>query len=109
MNREEILAKSRSENAGRSDERELQIMASASKLGMSVGALMASITALFSRAVDEPLLGLSAWALYFGMYGSRQLYHYVKTGERLRLIQAAAGIVLGLTFFAGMFAMGLSK
>ena len=97
MNREEILAKSRSENAGRSDERELQIMASASKLGMSVGALMAAITALFSRAVDEPLLGLSAWALYFGMYG------------RLRLIQAAAGIVLGLTFFAGMFAMGLSK
>ena len=43
------------------------------------------------------------------MYGRRQLYHYVKTGERLRLIQAAAGIVLGLTFFAGMFAMGLSK
>lgn len=43
MNKEEILARNRRENAGREDERELQIFADASKIGMAVGGILGVI------------------------------------------------------------------
>lgn len=109
MKREEVLAKSRKENEGRSDERELQILANASQMGMAVGVFVAALIVLFSRLIDEPLLGLSAWAVYFFMYGSRYLYHFVETKERHRLVRALVGMAFGVVFFVGMIVLGLSK
>ena len=109
MKREEVLAKSRKENEGRSDERELQILANASQMGMAVGVFVAALIVLFSRLIDEPLLGLSAWAGDFFMYGSRYLYHFVKTKERHRLVRALVGLAFGVVFFVGMIVLGLSK
>lgn len=109
MNKEEILAKSRSEYDGKSDERELQIFANASKTGMAVGGVLAIIIVMFSRIADIPILGLSAWSVYFAMYGSRHLFHFLKTKERMNLIQAIIGIAFGIVCFIGMIVLGLQK
>ena len=107
MNREEILAKNRAENEGKSDERELQIFADASKVGMAVGGILAAIIVIFSRITDLPILGLGTWALYFAMFGSRRLYQFLKTKERAKMAQAVIGIVFGLGCFVGMIVLGL--
>lgn len=106
MNKDEILAKSRKENKD-GDEREIQILANSSKIGMAVGGILAAIIVLFSRMVNKPLLGLSAWAVYFTMFGSRRLYQFIQTREKIRLFQAIVGIVFGLACFAGMIVLGL--
>jgi hypothetical protein len=107
MNREEILARNRAENEGKSDERELQIFADASKVGMTVGGILATLIVIFSRIIDLPILGLGAWAVYFAMFGSRRLYQFLKTKERAKMAQAVIGIVFGLGCFVGMIVLGL--
>ena len=109
MNKEEILAKSRSEYEGKSDERELQILANASKTGMAVGGVLAMVIVMFSRIADIPILGFSAWSVYFAMYGSRHLFHFIKTKEKTELIQAIIGITFGIACFVGMIILGLKK
>lgn len=106
MNKDEILAKSRKENKD-GDEREIQILANSSKIGMAVGGILAVLIVLFSRLVNEPMLGLSAWAVYFSMFGSRRLYQFFKTNEKIRLFQAIIGIVFGIACLAGMIVLGL--
>lgn len=108
MNRDEILEKSRKENEN-GDEREIQILANASKTGMAVGGVLAVIIVLFSRIVDKPLLGLSAWTVYFSMFGSRRLYQFVQTNEKARLVQAVIGIVCGIACFVGMIILGVTQ
>ena len=109
MNKEEILAKNRKESAGKSDERELQIFADASKIGMTVGGALSAAIVLFSRWIEAPLLGLSAWAVYFSMFGSRRLYQFLKTKERVTLLQAVIGVLFGLACLIGMIVSGLRK
>jgi hypothetical protein len=109
MNREEILARNRKENEGREDERELQVFADASKLGMAVGGILSVLIVLFSRIVKLPVLGFAAWAVYFAMFGSRRAYQYAKTKEKARLAQAIVGIVAGTACIVGMVIMGLQK
>lgn len=109
MNREEILAKNRKESEGREDEREQQVFADASKFGMAVGGILSVLIVLFSKIVDVPILGLSAWAVYFTMFGSRRAYQYAKTKEKARLVQAIIGIVAGTACIVGMVVLGLQK
>lgn len=108
MNKEEILAKSRKENKN-GDEREIQTLANASKVGMAVGGILSAIIVIYSRIVDIPLLGLSAWTVYFSMFGSRRLFQFIKTREKARLLQAVIGIVFGLACFVGMIVLGVQK
>lgn len=108
MNKDEILAKSRNENRA-GDEREVQILANSSKIGMAVGGILSAIIVLFSRVVNEPLLGLSAWTVYFSMFGSRRFYQFVQTNVKVRLLQAIIGIVFALACFVGMIILGLQQ
>ena len=107
MNKEDILAISRKEREGKYDERELQIFSNASKIGMAVGGALSVIIVLFSRIVDIPILGLAAWAVYFSMYGSRHLYHFIHTKEKINLVQSMIGIPFGLACFVGMILLGV--
>lgn len=106
MNKDEILAKSRSENKD-GDERELKILADSSKVGMAIGGILSVMIVAFSRIVEEPLLGLAAWTVYFSMFGSRRLYQFIKTNEKVRLVQALIGILFGVACFVGMIFLGL--
>ena len=102
MNKKEILEKSRKENEGQLDERELQINANASKFGMAVGGCISIIMVILSRIFDLPLLGLSAWSVYFSMYGTRHLYNFIYTKDKIELFQAIVGITFGACCFCGM-------
>lgn len=108
MNRDEILEKSRKENRA-GDEREIQLFANSSKIGMAVGGILSAIIVAFSRVINDPLLGLSAWAVYFSMFGSRRLYQFVKTKEKTRLLQAIIGVAFALACFVGMIILGLKQ
>ena len=88
MNKEEILKMSRDENTGKQDERELKVFADASKFAVAAGGILAVIFVMISRLFNEPLLGLSAWVLFFTMYGSRHLYCYFKLKGKYKLVQS---------------------
>lgn len=107
MNKKEILEKSRKENEGQLDERELQINANASKFGMAVGGCISIIMVILSRIFDLPLLGLSAWSVYFSMYGTRHLYNFIYTKDKIELFQAIVGIIFGACCFCGMIAFSI--
>ena len=51
MNREEILARNRKENEGREDERELQVFADASKLGMAIVGIVAGTACVVGMVI----------------------------------------------------------
>lgn len=104
MNKKEILEKSRKENEGQLDEREQQINDSASKFGMAVGGILSIIIVILSRIFDLPLLGLSAWSVYFSMYGTRHLYNFIFTKDKVELFQTIVGITFGVCCFCGMIA-----
>lgn len=106
MNKDEILAKSRKENRA-GDEREIQILTNSSKIGMAVGGILSAIIVIFSRVVNEPLLGLSAWAVFFSMFGSRCLYQFIQTKEKGMLLQAIIDIAFALVCFVVMIVLGL--
>ena len=76
---------------------------------MAIGCIISAIIVLFSRIIDEPILGCAAWAVNFIMFGSACLYRFIKTKEKVRLIQAIIGIVFGLVCFVGMIVLGLKK
>lgn len=93
MNKEEVLSRSRKENKD-GDEREMQIMANASKVGMAVGGILSVILAIVSSFSDEAnLIGITAWAIYFSMIGSNDIYQYIKTKKRKNLIGGIITII----------------
>ncbi len=108
MDKHEILAKSRIENKD-GDEREMQILANASKVGMSVGAIVSVVFVILAKVINEPILGLSALSVYFLMFGSRRLYQFIKTKEKARLSHAVFCIVFGVAYFIGILYLGLKK
>ena len=53
MNKKEILEKSRKENNGKLDEREIQIYANSSKIGMAIGGMLSIIIVIYSRIFEK--------------------------------------------------------
>ncbi|MBQ9728039.1 MAG: hypothetical protein IJV85_00405 [Clostridia bacterium] len=79
MEREEILEKSREENAGKFDERETAAFGLASRIGMLVGALLCVALILASEFLFHvPEIGLVGWLVYFTMQGSSNITLFVK-------------------------------
>lgn len=107
MNKDEILARSREENEGKADERELQIQANASEIGMIVGGLLSVIIIVFSQIADAPLAGLAVLAVYLSMVGSKQLFHFIKTRKKTSLLLGIIGMTAGLACLGGMIVLGL--
>lgn len=109
MNKDEILKKSRSENLGQPDERETMLFANASKVGMTVGGVLSMVMVMLSKVFDTPVLGLSAWSIYFAMFGSRCAYQYRKTKESSWLIKSVIGSGAALVFFISLIILELKK
>ena len=107
MTKEELLAQSREENRGKPDERELQIYEKAGRIGGVVGGVLSVLVAVFSRIVGIPILGLCAWSIYFSIYGSMNLYSFVKVKDKYKLIQSVAGLLFGAACLVGMIVLGL--
>lgn len=68
MNKDEILSRSRHENAGQ-DERELQIRMKAGNIAKAVGGLICGIIVLLEALLSDgtTFVGIACWTMYAGM------------------------------------------
>lgn len=73
MKKEEILEKSRKENEGKLDELGMKHIADAGKIGMVVGASLCVLFVVLAEIFNTPIIGLSAWNIYFAMMGSNRI------------------------------------
>lgn len=77
MDREEILNRSRKENEGRRDEREMAAHGHASRVGMLVGAFVCVALVLASEFLFHiPEIGWVGWLVYFTMQGAGNIVLY---------------------------------
>ena len=99
MNRDEVLRKSRAENEGRHDEREMLAFGTASRVGMLVGAFICVALVLASEFLFHiPEIGIVGWLVYFGMQGSSNIVLYRSLQNRMHLLWGVIEIAVALAF-----------
>lgn len=99
MNRDEVLRKSRAENEGRHDEREMLAFGTASRVGMLVGAFICVALVLASEFLFHiPEIGIVGWLVYFGMQGSSNIVLYRNLQNRMNLCWGLIEIAVAIAF-----------
>ena len=107
MKKEEILQKSRQENAGHYDERALSIFGISSRIGLGVGGTLCVILVLISEFVlNNALLSSAGWMVYLGMFGTQKLVLYKYLREKKSLIFGIINILMALLSFALLLVKG---
>lgn len=107
MNKEEILAKSRKENKDKPDERELIVVGKSARIGMMVGAFLCVALVLVSEFVlNNPILGITGWLIYFAMLGSTNLVNYIYLKKKMRLAYAIVELLFAVVFAVVLFIKG---
>jgi hypothetical protein len=107
MNKDEILKMSREENKGRQDEREMMVYGVASKVGMSVGAIVCVLLVWASEFLfNVPEVGLAGWFVYFAMGGSSNVVLYKNLKKRQYLIWGIVEIIFSVLFAAALVIKG---
>ena len=107
MNKDEILKMSREENKGRQDEREMMVYGIASKVGMSVGAIVCVLLVLASEFLfNVPEVGLAGWFVYFAMGGSSNVVLYKNLKKRQYLIWGLVEIIFAVLFAVSLVIKG---
>ena len=100
MNKEDILKMSREENNGKYDERELDIMKSASKVGMSVGAFLSVVLVLIGYFVLHSVaVAMAGWTVFLAMVGSSNIVTYIYLRKKSKLIYGVGNIVFSVLAF----------
>lgn len=99
MNKDEILQKSRRENKGKHDEREMAAFGTAARVGMLVGAFVCVALVLASEFLFHiPEIGLVGWLVYFAMQGSSNIILFRDLKKRRNLIWGIIEIALAIAF-----------
>ena len=99
MNKDEILRKSRQENEGTYDEREMAAFGTAARVGMLVGAFICVALVLASEFLfHAPEIGLVGWLVYFAMQGSNNVALSINLKSRKELIFGIIEIAFAVTF-----------
>ena len=89
MDKDKILQMSRAENEGMPDEWEQSVDAKAAGVSRVVGLVMCLLLVFVAAPLlDNPQLGQGAWLVFFAMEGSSDLYQYLKTRKRSKLLWA---------------------
>lgn len=103
MERDEILKRSRNENKGKYDERELLAFGSSAKIGMMVGGILCAILILLAEVVfNNHEIGLTAWLVYSAMRCSNHITLFVKLRGKRQLVYS---IIYGLLTIAFIVAL----
>ena len=98
MTREEILEKSRKENTVM-DEREQAVTMKGSGIAKAMGLVMCMLVVLMGEILDaDPSASLSAFAIYWGMYGTDRAYRWWKLRERGDLLFAIGAFAFTVSF-----------
>ena len=99
MDKDQILQMSRHENEGQPDEWEQSIDERAAVIGKTVGLIACVLVVLLAEyALHNRDLGRGAWVVYFAMEGSSDLYKYLKTKKRAKLIWASLELFCAVTY-----------
>lgn len=99
MDRKEILKKSRQENKGKLDERELAAFGKASRIGMLVGGLVCVVLILVSELVlNKPELAFVGWLVYFSMQGASNITLFAQLKQRIKLAYGIVELVFAVVF-----------
>ena len=88
MDKETILKMSREENEGQQDEWEQSVEGQAAKISRAVGLAVCMILVFVAESLQSRYLGWGAWITFFAMEGSSNLYIYLKTKKRSKLVWA---------------------
>ena len=97
MNREEILKRSRRENA-KHDEMERDTLARAGQAACAAGGMVCAVIIVL-EAICADRVSAGTWAVYLSMTGTMLLVKYLRLRKRLELIFGAAQLVLAAVFF----------
>ena len=109
MNKEEILKLSQQENKGKPDERELNAIGKASRVGIVVGGILCVILVLVSRFIlNRPEIALAGWMIYFAMQGSNNITMYVQLKNRTKLFCGIMYIIATIGFTVAMVSVIIS-
>ena len=101
MNREDILSKSRQENKGKLDERELIAYGKASRVGMLVGGCVCAVLIFAGEfLLHMPEVGYVGWLVYFAMLGADNITLWRELKGRRKLIYGAAELLFAVLFAA---------
>lgn len=99
MDKEKILQLSREENEGMMDELEQSVEEQAAQLGKTVGIVICLLLVFLSDWVlNNRSLGQGAWLVYFAMEGSSNLFKYLKTKKRSKLVWAVFELFCSVAF-----------
>lgn len=99
MDKDEILKRSRQENEGKHDEREMAAYGTAAKVGMLVGAFVCIALILASEFIFHiPEIALVGWLVYFAMQGTSNVVLFTKLKTRKHLIWGIVEILLSAAF-----------
>ncbi len=99
MNKEEILAKSRTENKGRTDEMETAVLGKAGSIAAAAGGLVCMLIVLLNliSKSSDPKVSCAAWSVYGLMQGALFLVKYVKLRRVHELVLAILFLLVGIT------------
>ena len=102
MNKEEILAKSRTENKGRTDEMETAVLGKAGSIAAAAGGLVCMLIVLLNliSKSSDPKVSFAAWAVYGLMQGALFLVKYVKLRRVHELVLTILFLIIGSTALA---------
>lgn len=99
MKKEEILKMSQQENRGKLDERESAVTDKASRIGMTVGAIICLALVFISKLIfHAPEIALSAWLVYMAMNGSSNIALYFNLKTRSKLVMGIIYIIFAIIF-----------
>lgn len=101
MDKEEILAKSRAENAG-TDEREKAAIAHGNKVACVVGGVVCAVIIIYDAFVGGGQ-NFAAWAVYLSITGTTLLVKYLKLKRGHELVFGLVQLVLAAAFLITEF------
>lgn len=99
MTKDEILKRSREENNGRADEREIRAYGTASRVGILAGAVVCILLVFAGELLlHMPEIGFVGWIVYFAMQGSGSIALYRDLKSPRNLFWGLVEIVIALVF-----------
>lgn len=101
MNKEEILASSRAENAG-IDEREKAALTEGNKIACIVGGFVCAALIIYNAFTGESQ-SFGTWAVYLSITGTTLFVKYLKLGKKHELVFGLCQLALALAFLITEF------
>ena len=99
MNKEEILEMSREENKGGIGEYEKAASDTASKVGLTAGAIACVVLVILGNFILEiPEISLAGWMVFFAMFGGNHIALFKKLGTKHNLALGIVSIIASVVF-----------